>query len=99
MKLKCFFTGHKHDHTEYDYNPVCNHCGMHDYYDSIQCDPGYSHAKWYDCYEFNLRHWWYIIEFRFNQWLQNYSRKCCDCGKPERRFGKDVGDHSNCLPF
>jgi hypothetical protein len=99
MKTRCFFKGHEHDHDEYGYDNVCKHCGMHDYYDSMQCDSGYGPQKWYDCYEFTIQHWWYIIKFRLKWWVRDYFRKCNDCGKPDKRFGADVGDHSDCLPF
>lgn len=26
-------------------------------------------------------------------------RRCNDCGKPEFVFGRDVGNHSDCIPF
>jgi hypothetical protein len=32
-------------------------------------------------------------------WSKDYFKKCSDCGKPEKRFGADVGDHKDCLPF
>ena len=99
MKLRCFLNGHEHDNDGCSYDPICKHCGMHDYYDSIQLGNMYGQPKWYDCYEFNLRHWWYIIAFKLKWMFRDYFSKCNGCGKTDKRFGVDVGDHNNCLPF
>ena len=46
--------------------------------------------------------WWRLVRpFRqargaVGSWIR---LDCHDCGKPEVRFGRDVGDHGGCLPF
>ena len=39
--------------------------------------------------------WWRRRDASRKWW----SSTCNDCGKPERRFGRRVGDHRGCIPF
>ena len=91
--LRCFFKGHSD--TE-----VCTHCGKHDYYDSFYADPGCRYTKhFWNCYEFTIPSALAMLRIWFNWKKDRFFRKCQDCGKPEFRFGRNVGDHSKCLPF
>jgi hypothetical protein len=100
MKLICFFKGHDHEPMDKfgRYNEVCNHCGMHDYYDSINVDPSFMEpARLINSYEFTIPTFWQFIKIWFNHKFE--TRKCSDCKKHDKRLGFNVGDHSNCLPF
>lgn len=97
MNIICFLKGHKHDYATNDM--CCERCGKHYYFSSIDADPGCRYEKWYNCYEFTLWHLYQFCRIRLKWFVRKYFAKCDDCGKTNLRFGKETGDHSNCLPF
>lgn len=99
MNWRCFFKGHKHtESTYYFVDPVCDCCGKHDYFDSIHADPGCKYVKsYFHSYEFTIPTLLSIPKIWFKHRFE--SVKCAGCKKYYKRFGFEVGNHDNCLPF
>jgi len=96
MKLKCFLKGHRHWKDRWGvYEDVCQECGMHSYFDSYQFRKG----SLYYSYDLTLPSLWHFIRVWFLIRKYRLFRKCIDCQKQSILFGKEVGDHENCLPF
>jgi hypothetical protein len=94
MKCKrlCWLVGHTEVFNDSGY-AVCS-CGAHQYWD--QDDPmGWDNPGLiYRPIHFIRRIFW-----NRKEWMSKRFVKCGDCGKYEKFFGKNVGDHWNCVPF
>jgi len=90
MKRPCWLIGHKDGGVRECGWAICE-CGIHEYYD---------HEKFYKPGLLQIPAQ-FIVKQRdnFSWWFYQNFRKCSDCEKLDTLFGKDVGDHKNCIPF
>lgn len=61
------------------------------------CDRcGNDYSEW----TITLRMKWWGVHYKIKHWIQrNIYESCMSCGKTERIFGKEIGNHKDCLPF
>lgn len=72
------------------YYARCTRCGISDAAE-VYAAGLLERLRW-----FNLRMWWLNKCGDVRGW---FCTTCFDCGKPERRLGRRVGDHRGCIPF
>lgn len=86
----CWLVGHNKKHNDCGF-PVCS-CGAHGMFDQDDW-------KWLGISGYISTYIFRAPITFFEDVIKPNFKVCSECGKLEYRFGKYVGDHSNCLPF